>query len=92
MGPADGVAASRSFAGLRGCAAISVVARARNLEIGPFTYQASFDRDRFAIVVTTVERSGHTVNSELRYSTFLRGGPLGWTSVAEPESKKRHEP
>src|SRR6266850_4195017 len=43
---------------------------------GSLTYQVSADRDRFAIVVTIVERSGHTVNSEFEHFTFLGGGPL----------------
>src|SRR5260370_7271246 len=32
--------------------------------VGSLTYQVSADGDKFATVVTTVERSGHTVNPE----------------------------
>src|SRR5260370_25519757 len=34
--------------------------------VGSLTYQVSADGDKFATVVTTVERSGHTVNAEFR--------------------------
>src|SRR5262245_32347392 len=39
-------------------------------------------RRRFAIAVTTVERSGRTVTSKFEHFTFLRGGP--YAAVDDP--------
>ncbi len=50
---------------------------------GSLTDQVSADRDKFAIDVTTVERSGHTVNAEFEHFTFRGGGPpmRRWTML-----------